>query len=291
MTKEKITGIVWQFVAYAFALTIAIKAYDHFDFIDIWRLLIANIAAMSLIFFFSYAFNNASFYAPYWSLQPIVIGTYLISQEQFDVNTTRQSIVFLILLVWSIRLIVNFFRNWSNLEDEDWRYIRLREQSNQWFLLVSYFGIMLLPTLLVYAGCIPLFAILKESNMPFGIWDMIGIVIGIIGVSFQWIGDNQLFKFKKNRTDNSETINTGLWKYSRHPNYFGEICIWISLAIFSIGATGDLEWYNGLGMIGMILFFNLISIPMQEKRLQLDKPDYMNEQAIRSKLFPWKPKE
>ena len=109
-------------------------------------------------------------------------------------------------------------------------------------------------------------------------------------LSFQWIADNQLFKFVKNRKDHSEIMNTGLWKYSRHPNYFGEICIWISLAVFSIGAVGDLEWYNSLGMIGMVLLFNFISIPIQEKQLVLRKPHYVNEQAIRSKIFPWKPK-
>jgi steroid 5-alpha reductase family enzyme len=291
MTKEKITGIVWQFVAYAFALVIASRAYEHFCYEEIWLFLIANIAATSLIFFFSYAFENANFYIPYWSFQPVVVGAVLISQEQMYVNATRQGVVFLIILVWSIRLMFNFLRNWKSLEDEDWRYTKLEEQSGQWFLLVSYFGIMMLPTFLVYAGCIPLFDILKNSSVPFGIWDIIGAIIGIIGISFQWISDSQLFKFIKNRKDNSEIMNTGLWKYSRHPNYFGEICIWVSIAIFSIGATGDLEWYNALGMIGIILFFNFISIPMQEKQLVLSKPNYINEQVIRSKLFPWKPKK
>ena len=86
-------------------------------------------------------------------------------------------------------------------------------------------------------------------------------------------------------------MNTGLWKYSRHPNYFGEICIWTSLTVFSIGAVGDVEWYNVLGMIVIILLFNFISIPMQEVQLVKRKPNYIYEQAIRSKIFPWKPKE
>lgn len=291
MTKEKKTGIVWQFVAYTFAILVAAKAYEHFEFDEVWMLLIANVVATSVIYFFSYAFKNASFYDPYWSLQPIVIGVYLISQEQADVNITRQTIVFLIILVWGIRLTVNFLRGWPNIEHEDWRYIRLREQSGKYFPLVSYFGIMMFPTLLVYAGCIPLFDILQRSSLPFGIWDIIGTIIGITGICFQWIADNQLFKFVKNRKDHSEIMNMGLWKYSRHPNYFGEICIWTSLAIFSIGAVGDLEWYNALGMIGMILLFNFISIPMQEKQLVKRKPHYTQEQAIRSKIFPWIPKE
>lgn len=290
MTKEKITGIIWQFVAYTFALTIAIRAYGHFELTEILRLLLVNVVATSVVFFFSYAFENASFYIPYWSLQPVIIGTYFISQEQADINTIRQSVVFLIILIWSIRLMFNFFRRWNNLEDEDWRYTRVKEQSGQWFLLVSYFGIMMVPTFLVYAGCIPLFDILKNSSIPFGIWDTIGTIIGITGILVQWIADNQLFHFIKKRENRSEILNTGLWKYSRHPNYFGEICIWTSIAIFSVGAVGDLEWYNVLGVIGIILFFNFISIPMQEKQLVLHKPNYINEQDIRSKIIPWKTK-
>jgi steroid 5-alpha reductase family enzyme len=290
MTKEKRIGILWLLVAYVFAFLVATYVYGMLEFYEIWKLLIANIAATTVIYFFSYAFDNASFYDPYWSVQPIVIGGYWIGQEEIDVNIARQAVVFLIILVWGIRLTANFLRGWHSLKHEDWRYIRLKEQSGKWFPLVSYFGIMMFPTLLVYVGCIPLVEILQKSSMPFGIWDFLGTAIGIVGISFQWISDNQLFKFIKTRKDHSEIIHTGLWRYSRHPNYFGEICIWTSFAIFSIGAVGDLEWYNSIGMVSVILLFNFISIPLQEKRLAERKPHYKKEQAIRSKIMPWKPK-
>ena len=291
MTKEKIRGVSWQITAYIFAYLVATIVFRQFELEEVWKLLIANVAATAVIFFFAFAFKNSSFYDPYWSVQPIVLALYLIVHEQFDVNIARQTVAFLIILTWGLRLTLNFLRTWSNVYHEDWRYTRLREQTGKWFPLVNFFGIMLFPTILVYMGCIPLFDVLKESSAPFGIWDIIATIVGITGILFELVADNQLHRFIKTREDHSKIINTGLWKYSRHPNYFGEILFWVSLSLFSIGAVDDLEWYNSIGMISMILLFNFISIPMQEKRLIERKPHYKREQEIRSKIIPLPPKE
>ena len=290
--NEQLRGYIWQFVAYAFALMAVIYFYNEIDneMALIWKLLISNVVATTVIFIFSYAFKNASFYDPYWSVQPIVIVTFLILEANDKGDMWRQLAVLLVVFAWGIRLTWNFLRSWTTIEHEDWRYVNFRETTGIWFPAVSYFGIMMFPTLLVYLGCLPLFDALIYAEIPFNIFD--GLAILFCGSAFilQFVADNQLRNFVKNRTDRSQILNTGLWKYSRHPNYFGEILFWIGIAAFGASAHGDIEWYHATGAISIILLFNFISIPMQEKQLVKRKPHYVEEQKIRSKLFLWRPK-
>ncbi len=215
-------SIVWQLVAYAFAILIAIYTYEHLPVkMDLaLKILLSDIAATVIIFFFSYAFRNASIYDPYWSVQPIVIAIFLIIKEQAGVDVVRQLMVIGLILVWGLRLTWNFVRGWEGIIHEDWRYVQLRNISGFWFPLVSFFGIMLMPTLLVYLGCLPLFDALRNGHVPFGIFDVLAFLIAAAGIAFQWIADEQLLEFRMKRKRPHRILNTGLWKYSRHPNYF-----------------------------------------------------------------------
>jgi len=289
--QNRTSSIVWQLVAYVFAIFLAIYCYDHLptSMNMIWKVLISNVLATVVIFFFSYAFRNASMYDPYWSIQPIIIALFLIAHEQTGVDLTRQTVVVLVILIWGIRLTWNFLRGWQGIIHEDWRYVKLRDTFGKYFLLVSFFGIMLMPTILVFLGCLPLFDALMNGHQPFGFFDVIALIICMAGIIIEWIADQQLLYFRTHRNDTSEILNTGIWKYSRHPNYFGEILFWVGIAVFGASSHGDAELIHVLGMAAMILLFNFISIPMQEKRMIERKPDYLNEIKIRSKLIPLPP--
>ena len=293
MSEARKIGYTWQAVAYAFALLISYYVYGFLDYSLslVLQVLILNAVSTVVIYCFSYAFDNASFYDPYWSIQPIITTLFLIIMANEEGDVIRQLMILAVVVAWGLRLTWNFLRGWKGISHQDWRYTKLNEASGKWFPLVSFFGIMLFPTLLVFLGCLPLFEALGEGQNDFNILDIIAFVICLSAFFIQYISDNQLRKFIKIREDNSQILNTGLWKYSRHPNYFGEILFWIGIAFFGISTVGDIEWYHVSGVVSMILLFNFISIPMQEKQLIENKPEYYEEIKKRSKLILWFPKK
>lgn len=293
MSEALKMGYSWQAVAYGFALLISYYVYGFLDISLslVSQVLIFNAVSTAVVYCFSYAFDNASFYAPYWSIQPIIITLFLITMANDKGDIIRQLMILVVVLAWGLRLTWNFLRSWEGISHQDWRYTKLNEASGKWFPLISFFGMMLFPTLLVFLGCLPLFEALGEGQNDFNTLDIIAFIVCLSAFFFQFISDNQLQRFIKNRSDNSQILNTGLWKYSRHPNYFGEIIFWIGIALFGVSTVGDVEWYHVSGVISMILLFNFISIPMQEKQLTEHKPEYYEEIKKRSKLIPWFPKK
>ncbi|MEJ2003715.1 MAG: DUF1295 domain-containing protein [Cyclobacteriaceae bacterium] len=159
------------------------------------------------------------------------------------------------------------------------------------FWKVSFLGIHLFPTVLVFAGCSPLYFIFKNSD-PVGITDFLGVVIVIGAVLIEAVADNQLLKYRKARKSGvvSGILDTGLWGYSRHPNYFGEIMFWVGIFIFSYPIFQGGEYWIITGAILMIILFVFISIPMMEKR-QLTKEGYPEYRKRVSALIPLPPKK
>ncbi len=273
MGEERKNGYIWLAIAYGFALLIGYYVYGFFalDLGLIEQTLILNFVATTVIYCFSYAFKNANFYLPYWGLQPIFLTFFLIVSANDTGDIMRQLAVLSVVLIWGLRLTWHFLRDWKSLLHQDWRYTKLEHASQKWFPLISFFGIMLLPTILVFLGCLPLFDALVVGQNPFNFIDIIALLVSLSGFLIQYIADNQLHFFIKNRSNNNQILNTGLWKYSRHPNYFGEILFWIGIALFGVATVGDIEWEHILGVILIILFFYFISIPLQKKQLSEQK--------------------
>jgi steroid 5-alpha reductase family enzyme len=249
------------------------------------NVLIANAIATVVIFSFSLIFNNSSIYDPYWSAVPPVIVLYLI-QIFPQGDYFRQLIILLLVSFWSIRLTVNWFRGWQGTNHQDWRYTDIAERSGKLYWPVSLIGIHLMPTIIIFLGCLPLWYALagKES---FNYFDAIATLFTFSAIVTEWIADEQLLQVRKQGSTN--IMRSGLWKFSRHPNYLGEISFWIGLFLFSLSSSG-LQSLHGLwtiiGMISMITLFKFISIPMMEKRNKSRKPgypEYVNEVPA---LFP-----
>lgn len=293
MSETRKIGNIWQVIAYGFALLISYYAYGFFneDLDIVWQVLILNFISTLVIFCFSYAFENTRFYNPYWSIQPIITTLFLIIMANDKGDTIRQLMILVVVLIWCVSMTWNFFRGKEGLLHQDWRYAKLQETFGFWFPVVSFFGVMLFPTLVIFLGCFPLFDALGDSQNAFNALDIIAFVICLAAFFVQYISDNQLRNFIKNSTDNNQILNTGLWKYSRHPNHFGEILFWTGIAFFGVAAVGDIEWYHVSGVVSIILLFNYFSIPMHEERLIKRNPTYSEEIRKRSKIIPWKPKK
>ncbi len=230
----------------------------------VFQVLLVDIIATVIVFIFSTILKNASVYDPYWSVIPPLIAAFLIWQNP-EGNLTRQIIVFLLILFWSVRLTLNWIRGWKGLKDQDWRYTKLANNTGVYFWFVNLTGIQMLPTLLVFLGCLPLFYILPNPQQ-FNMLEIVAILITLAATMVEWIADEQLKIFKKGSHQKSY-IDTGLWSVTRHPNYLGEICFWLGLYIFvPFSGLEGYATYSVVGFIAMILLFRFISIPLMEKR-------------------------
>jgi steroid 5-alpha reductase family enzyme len=185
----------------------------------------------------------------------------------------------------------NWARGWTGLDHEDWRYTDFRAQFPRIYWLVSFTGVHFFPTLIVFAGMAAVYPALTFDTQELGWIDLIALAVGLGGISFEWIADRELRAFVMGPKQPGETLRTGLWRYSRHPNYLGEMMIWWSLFLFGLAA--DPEWAKlgvlaPVAMSGMFLF---VSIPLIEKRSLARRTDYQQVIDETSMLIPLPPRQ
>ncbi len=275
-------------LAYVIALCVAILVgYALGDRHPIWIVFTADIAATLVIYTFARVFRNASFYDPYWSVAPLAIALYyILVVSSGDVVFIRQVLVVTLVFIWGIRLTLNWARQWRGLGHEDWRYANFRSKSKGWFWFVELMGIEMMPTIIVFLGCLSLYPALATGTSPFGVLDWIAIVVTAGAIILETTSDEQLRKFVKANPKPGKIMSTGLWAYSRHPNYLGEIMLWWGLFLFALSA--DLSyWWVVVGPIAMTLLFIFISIPMMDKRNLERKPGYKEHMKKVHALVPW----
>ena len=236
---------------------------------DYFAVLIADVAATVLVWLSGVILKTASAYDPYWSLQTLVIYlSLLIKNNNWHVGTI---LLLVVLVLYSARLTINFIVGFHSLGYVDWRYRMLKEKSGKFYQAVNLLGICMFPTLVVYLATLPV--IVYASITDFSILDIIGLSIITLGTLLELIADTQMKAFVKIRKDRSEVLNRGVWKYSRHPNYLGEISIWFGVALTLILSHFN-YWYFFVGAIINLSMFLFISIPMEEKHFKEYKPDY-----------------
>jgi len=275
--KNKILSLIIVTAIYIFAIAAAaVTAVLLNGYIEsaILILFIADVVATIIVFVFSLIFKNASVYDPYWSVAPLclMIGYYLLSGAEFS---ALHLIVILPLVFWAVRLTFNWARGFDNLKWVDWRYENFRKNNPKLFPLISFTGIMLMPTILVFAGMIPFYYIIM------GVTDIAQFILGgsiiLAAAIYQTIADEQKLKFRKNPENKGKCIDAGLWRYSRHPNYFGEIMIWWGVFVCSFN---NFHLLSLIGAVLITLLFFFISTPMMEKHILLTRPEYKDYQRI-----------
>jgi len=247
----------------------------------------ADITATVVVFIFSIIFNNSSIYDPYWSLAPVPIALYWTFLPSSNAVLFRQVAVLLLLAIWAARLTYNCLYRWQGLKHEDWRYADMR-RTGRFYWLISFFGFHSFPTLIVFLGCLSLYPALSAGSEPFGALDMLAIAVTISAILIEARGDRELKTFISQRKSAGEHIRTGLWAYSRHPNYFGEVLFWWGLCLFALSA--DLAyWWAIIGPVCITMLFLFVSIPMMDRHLLKKKPTYAETMKSVSALIPWFP--
>ncbi len=256
----------------------------------LWRTLAADAVATIVIFGFSFVYDNSSFYDAYWSVVPIAIVLYWATLADASVPALRLAAVGLVVGVWGARLTWNWARGWTGLDHEDWRYVGFRELAPGFYWPISFLGIHFFPTVIVFAGLAALYPAVVDGSRPFGPIDVAALVVGLAGIAFEWIADDQLRAFTTGPKRPGETLRTGLWRYSRHPNYLGEILVWWSFFLFGLAADPAWARLAVLAPLSMTGMFLLVSIPLIEKRALQRRIDYQRVIDETSMLIPLPPR-
>lgn len=280
-------GWIWVLLAYVAAgiVSVLVAQAVPTDWHPLLVILAADVAATVAVFLFSLAFNNSSIYDPYWSVAPIAITGYLIAQANPDACLVRQLLVFAAICTWGGRLTFNWWRQWTGMAHEDWRYIQLKQQTGKAYWLVSFAGIHMFPTLLVYLACMSLYPALDSLNSSFNVLDVLGFLVCGIAIWIEASADKQLYRFVKGKPAPGTILKSGLWRYSRHPNYLGEIMFWWGIFLFAL-ASGWQYWWCIVGPISINALFVFISIPMHEKRSLARRPNYAEHMQRVPRLLP-----
>lgn len=257
--KSRVASFIAVGIIYILAAVLGIIIYNYLDFPFYISLLIADVASTIFVFLFSVIFKNASVYDPYWSVQPpVILIAFMIEYGASYAGIIAVAAVTL----WALRLTANWAYTFGNLTHQDWRYTMLSEKCGRAYPLVNFVGIHLVPTLVVYLCTLPA-AFIIYYGWGFSPLALVGAIISLFATALQCIADIQMHKFRKNRT--APFIRTGLWKYSRHPNYLGEILMWWGVGIYAVALMPS-YWILFGGAVANTLLFAFVSIPMADKR-------------------------
>lgn len=259
------------------------------SFLQIYLLNLAFIIGMmTLLWLVSIVLKNVSIVDLFWGIGFVLSATvYFVLTEELE---TRKVLLLVVVVLWGLRLSV--YLAWRNIgKGEDFRYREFRRQYGEkryWW--ISYFQTFLLQGLLMWLISAPLLGAQYDSLQKELTWlDFTGILIWCIGFAFEAGGDWQLANFKANPANKGKVLNTGFWKYTRHPNYFGDAAVWWGFAIFSISSGSYVPVLGSLLMTALII--KVSGVALLEKSLKSDKPEYAEYIRRTSSFLPWFPKK
>ena len=281
MKQSRAQSFLFTVVIYLVALGVGLYAFSRVSGNEFVRVLIADVAATLFVYLVSLPLGNASVYDPYWSVAPVVILPLVIGQ--FGVWNTGTMLLLLCVSYWGVRLTANWAYTFQGYSHQDWRYSMLREKSGALYPLVSLFGIMLFPTMVVYLCLLPALHYIQVGGI--NLFTCLGFVLCLSAATLQLIADVQLHRFQKQSQNRGAIIRSGVWRHARHPNYLGEILMWWGVFVVMLSTQPGL-WPLGLGALVNTLMFLFISIPMAEVRMAGYKEGFDRYVAETNRLLP-----
>lgn len=217
-----------------------------------------------------------------WSLM-FLVAAYVYLGSPLEA-TARALLIFSLVSLWALRLSIFLtMRNYGQPEDRRYREIRRNNQPN--FACKSLYIVFGLQGLLAWIISIPLLFALA-SDRGFHWIDIPALLLWLTGFLFETTADWQLYRFKKQRNADDGVLSSGLWAYSRHPNYFGEFCIWWSFYLFALPAGGAFTVYAPLLMT--LLLLRVSGVVLMEKEIRKRRPAYQQYIDNTNAFFPWR---
>ena len=255
-----------------------------------WHVYLTGLAVvlslLTALWLISIPIRNVSIVDVVWGAGFTTIGyTY---HHLCDSHSWRGNLVLLLVFVWGLRLSIHLaVRNLG--KGEDYRYQEFRQRYGPkrywWF---SLFQVFLLQGVLLWLISTPLLAVQALENKTLTSLDGVAIVFWTVGFAFEAGGDYQLMKFRSNPANKGKVLTTGFWKYTRHPNYFGDAAVWWGFALFGTAAGA---WWPLLSATLMnFLLLKVSGVSLLEKSLKQTKPGYEEYVRKTPAFFPWFPK-
>ncbi len=238
------------------------------------------LAVGAVSWLFSLAKNDVSFVDSLWSLFFLIAAAvFAVQAEQLSL---RGTLVLVLVTIWSLRLSVYITaRNWG--EPEDYRYQSIRRNYEPGFGWKSLYIVFGLQGVLAWVISLPLLPAVM-SGAALGPLDVIAAALWLVGFIFEAGGDYQLARFKRDPANKGRVLDTGLWRYTRHPNYFGDFCIWWGFYLFAVAAGG---WWSIVAPLLMsFLLLRVSGVAMLESTIGYRRPEYANYIRRTNAFFP-----
>jgi steroid 5-alpha reductase family enzyme len=248
---------------------------------------IAIVALMLLVWIISVAIKNASIVDIVWGLGFVVVA-WTVRLTTDAGNDARQWLLVAMTTVWGLRLAIYLFvRNHGN--GEDYRYRAMRKHFGERFWLISLYSVFGLQGLMMFVVSLPVQLGQADPTPTVGVVAIIGIALWVVGMFFEAVGDAQLAAFKRDPANAATVMNRGLWRYTRHPNYFGDACVWWGIGLVA-AETGSGAW----GLIGSAVMTFLLrrvsGVTMLEKTIGRRRAGYAEYMSTTSPFIPRPPK-
>lgn len=222
---------------------------------------------------------------PFWGTGfTIIAGVTAAMKQSLEPG---QLLIVALTSVWGIRLsLYLIWRHWGHTEDR--RYAAMRYYYGRPFWLISLGIVFLLQGLLMWIVAMPIqFAISSSTKLPNFSLQIFGVMFWFVGMVFESVGDLQLARFTANPANSNRVMDRGLWRYTRHPNYFGDFCVWWGI-YFVCASFGNL-WTIFSPILMSILLLRVSGVTLLEKTITSRRPGYADYQRRTSAFFPWKP--
>ena len=249
---------------------------------------IVIVVLMLVTWVISVIVKNASIVDIVWGFGFVVVAwTVRLNVDQGD--DARQWLLVALVTIWGLRLAIHLFtRNHGN--GEDFRYRAMRKHYGDRFGLISLGTVFGLQGVLMFVVSLPVQLGQADPTPSIGVIAFIGIALWLVGMFFETVGDLQLAAFKKDPDSRGKVMNTGLWRYTRHPNYFGDACVWWGIGLVA-AETGAGAW----GLIGSVVMTVLLrrvsGVTFLEKTMAKRRPGYTEYVATTSPFIPRPPKK
>jgi len=250
--------------------------------------LAAIMIMMTILWIISILIKNVSIVDIFWGFGFVAVSAlYFVMADGF---APRKVLIMTLVAVWGLRL--SAYLAWRNLgKGEDFRYREFRKkygESRYWW--ISFFQTFLLQGILMWLISAPLLgAQYYGQAKPLGPLDFAGMVFWIIGFSFEAGGDFQLTAFRADPANRGKVLDRGFWRYTRHPNYFGDSSVWWGYGFICLGAGSCMPVLGSVLMT--VLLIKVSGVALLEKTLRDKKPQYRDYIRKTSSFFPWFPKK
>ena len=245
-------------------------------------------AALTGLWLLSLLIKDASIIDIFWGIGFIIVGWFYAWQQGWETMSLRNFVLLSMITLWGLRLAAYIgIRNIG--KPEDYRYAEWREENGKNWWWFSFFKVFLLQGVLLWIiSSIYYPSLLMKGDLS--IWDYIGIGFWSIGLFFETVGDWQMMSFKKYPINKGKVMDLGLWKYTRHPNYFGDTMVWWGFFFFSLAHPQGI-YYIFCPIFMTFLLLKVSGVAMLEEGLKKTKPAYAEYIRKTSAFIPWFPKE